>query len=126
MPRYKQMPMPPGQTMLFGTSVEDALPKDSDVQGFKDVMDCENTSSLVSKCSRVGRPPYDPKRMVMILGYAYSKGTRSSRQIEVLLKVDVRFIWLAGGYKPDHNTIARFRKDNSEELAMICFAASAL
>lgn len=26
--------------------------------------------------------------------------------------MDVRFIWLAGGLKPDHNTIARFRKDN--------------
>jgi transposase len=119
MPRYRQMPMPPGQSMLFGTSVEDALPKDSDVQAFKDVMDCLSYSSLVSKCSCTGRPPYDPKRMVMILGYAYSKGARSSRRIEELLKVDVRYMWLSGGYKPDHNTIARFRKDNSKELEVL-------
>ena len=35
MQRYKQMPMPPSQIMLFGQSVEEALPKDSDVQALK-------------------------------------------------------------------------------------------
>jgi hypothetical protein len=54
--------------------------------------------------------------MVRVLGYAYSKGIRSSRKIEQHLNYDVRFIWLAGGLKPDHNTIARFRKDNWQEF----------
>ena len=51
-----------------------------------------------------------------VLGYAYSKGIRSSRKIEEHLNYDVRFMWLAGGLRPDHNTIARFRKDNWQEL----------
>ena len=119
MPRYKQMPMPPGQNMLFGTSVEEALPADSDVQAFRDVMDCLDYSGLLRKCSRTGRPAYDPVVLVKVLGYAYSKGMRSSRRIEELLKVDVRYIWLAGGYKPDHNTLARFRKDNWKELGLL-------
>jgi hypothetical protein len=54
--------------------------------------------------------------MVNVLGYAYAKGIRSSRKIEEHLNYDVRFMWLAGGLKPDHNTIARFRKDNWQEI----------
>jgi len=116
MSRYKQMPMPPSQMMLFGQSVEEALPKDSDVQAFRDVMDCLDYRNMEAKCSATGAPPYPPEVMVKILGYAYSKGIRSSRSIECALNVDVRFIWLAGGLRPDHNTLARFRKENSEQL----------
>lgn len=116
MPRYKSMPMPPSQLMLFGRSVEDALPAESDVRSFADVMGYLDYSALESRCSRVGCPPYPPEVMAKILGYAYSKGVRSSRRIEHRLKVDVEYMWLAGGLKPDHNTIARFRKENWREL----------
>jgi transposase len=102
--------------MLFGTSVEEALPKDSDVRAFKDVMECLDYKPMEAKCSATGAPPYPPEVMVKVLGYAYSKGIRSSRNIECALNVDVRFIWLAGGLKPDHNTLARFRRDNGDEL----------
>lgn len=116
MPRYKQMPLEPSQLMLYGQSVDDAVPKDCDVRGYRDVMDCLDYWVLESKCSEVGCPPYPPEAMVKVLGYAYSKGIRSSRKIESHCRFDVRFIWLAGGLKPDHNTIARFRKENWQEL----------
>lgn len=116
MPHFKSMPMHPSQVMLFSRSVEDALPRDSDVRGFSDVMECLDYSDIESRCSDMGCPAYPPKVMARILGYAYSKGIRSSRSIEGLLSVDVRFIWLAGGLRPDHNTIARFRKQNWLEL----------
>lgn len=116
MPRYKQMPLDPSQLMLYGQSVEDAVPKDCDVRGFADVMGCLDYSSLESKCSERGCPPYPPMVMVKVLGYAYSKGIRSSRKIEQHLSYDVRFMWLAGGLRPDHNTIARFRKENWQEF----------
>lgn len=119
MPRFKELPMHPSQVMLFSQSIEDALPSDSDVRSFRDVMECLDYSDAESKCSSRGCPPYPPKEMVKILTYAYSKGVRSSRRIEEMLKVDVRFIWLAGGLKPDHNTLARFRKENSEELTWL-------
>jgi transposase len=116
MPRYKQMPLEPSQLMLYGQSVEDAVPKGCDVRAYRDVMECLDYSRLESKCSKVGCPPYPPEVMVNVLGYAYSKGIRSSRKIEQHLNYDVRFIWLAGGLKPDHNTIARFRKENWREI----------
>jgi len=117
MARYKQMPLPREQIMLFGTSVDDALPADSEVRSFNDVMECLDYSGIESKCSSLGCPPYPPKEMVKVLTYAYSRGIRSSRRIEEMLRFDVRFIWLSGDLKPDHNTIARFRKENIEHLA---------
>lgn len=116
MPQFKQLPLEPSQLMLFGMSVEDALPADSDVRGFSLVMDCLDYSPVEARRSGIGCPAYPPREMTKVLTYAYSKGIRSSRRIEELLKVDVRFIWLAGGLKPDHNTIARFRKDSWNEL----------
>lgn len=119
MPKFKEMPMKPDQLMLFGQSVEEALPKDNDVRIFNEMMDYLDYSIYESKCSDTGCPPYPPKVMVKVLGYAYSKGIFSSRAIEEALKVDVRFIWLAGGLKPDHNTIARFRKSSYDELSSL-------
>ena len=119
MRKFKEMPMPAGQTLLFSHSVDEALPQQNDVRGFNDVMECLDYSDIINKCSERGCPPYPPKVMVKVLAYAYSKGLRSSRAIEEALKVDVRFIWLAGGLKPDHNTLARFRKDNWEFLGSL-------
>ena len=116
MSRFKEMPMHPSQLMLYGRSVEDALPEDSDVRVFKEMMDYLDYSALESRYSDIGCRAYPPKTMVKILGYAYSKKIRSSRGIEEALKIDIRLIWLAGGLVPDHNTIARFRKDGSSDL----------
>lgn len=116
MPRFKNMPMHPNQLMLFGQSVEGALPEDSDVRIFAEMMGYLDYSSLESKYSDLGCPAYPPDILAKVLAYAYSKGIRSSRKIEEVLLVDVRFIWLAGGLKPDHNTLARFRKSSSSEL----------
>lgn len=119
MPRFKEMPMHPGQVLLFSQSVDEALSDDSDARSFGEVMECLSYRDIENKCSERGCPPYPPKVMVKILGYAYSKGIRSSRRIEELLKVDVRFMWLSGGLRPDHNTIARFRKENWRELESV-------
>jgi len=116
MPRFKEMPMAPSQLMLYGRSVEDALPQGSDVRVFNEMMDYLDYSALESGYSEMGCRAYPPKTMVKMLGYAYSKGIRSSRRIEEALAIDVRFIWLCGGLTPDHNTIARFRKDGGSDL----------
>jgi transposase len=66
-----------------------------------------------------GRPPYDPRLMLALLLYAYCVGVRSSRKIETMCWRDVGFRVIAGNRQPDHATIARFRRDNEEPLALI-------
>ena len=61
MPRYKEMPLEPSQLMLYGQSVEDAVPKSCDVRAYRDVMGCLDYSSLDGKCCERGCPPY-PQR----------------------------------------------------------------
>jgi transposase len=126
MRHYKEMPLDPRQLMLFGQSVDDAVPADCEVRAYADVMMRMDYSCVEARDSEVGCPPYPPDVMVKILGYAYASGIRSSRKIESHLHFDVRFIWLAGGLKPDHNTIARFRKDHCEELKELFRCSSRL
>ena len=57
--------------------------------------------------------------MLKILIYSYSYGWQSSRKIERALNHNISFIWLAGGIKPDHKTIAEFRRKNKKEIQKI-------
>ena len=59
-----------------------------------------------------GKAQYPPRLMLALLVYCYASGTFSSRRIEQATwrNVSVRFI--AAGSHPDHDTIARFRREN--------------
>jgi len=65
---------------------------------------------------RVGHPEFDPHAMLKLLIYGYSYGIRSSRKLERATHHNLSFIWLMGGLKPDHKTIARFRRNNCDAL----------
>ena len=119
MPRFKEMPMEPDQLILIPKSLEETLPKDSDVRVFKDIMQHLDCSDILPKGADTGCPAYPPFVMLCVIVYAYSKGVFSSRKIEECLKVDIRFMYLAGGLRPDHNTISRFLKANNETIEML-------
>jgi transposase/IS5 family transposase len=57
-----------------------------------------------------GMPPYHPRMMLKVLLYGYATGVTSSRRIEERLAADVNFMFLAGLARPDHKTIAEFRR----------------
>ena len=116
MPKFKQVPQHPSQVMLFGVSVDESVPANSDVRVLGEVMDLLDWSSIVGSYSDEGCPAYPPQVMAKILAYAYSNGIRSSRKVEALVENDRRYIWLAGGLRPDFHTLARFRRDKWDHL----------
>ena len=61
---------------------------------------------------RVGNSQYDPRSMLKLLLYGYSYGVRSSRKLEREVHNNLSFIWLMRQLKPDHKTIAEFRRRN--------------
>lgn len=65
---------------------------------------------------QVGHPEFDPRAMLKLLVYGYSYGIRSSRKLERATHHNLSFIWLLGGLRPDHKTIARFRRDHRGAL----------
>ena len=67
-------------------------------------------------CNKTGTPPYDPTIMIKLILYGYACGITSSRKLELAIRRDVAFIWLAANMRPDHTSIARFRSKHYELL----------
>jgi len=112
MANFKQMPLAPSQVVMFPVSVEASLPADCDVRLVGEAMEMLDWGAFEASYADTGRPAYPPKVMCKLLVYGYSKGIRSSRALEEMVTHDQRYIWLGGGLKPDHATIARFRKEH--------------
>ena len=57
--------------------------------------------------------------MLKLLVYGYSYGVRSRRKREREAHYNLSFLWLTGGRKPDHKTIAEFRRRNKKALQKV-------
>ncbi len=66
-----------------------------------------------------GMPPYHPRMMLKVLLYGYATGVTSSRKLEERLGSDVGFMFLAGLARPDHKTIAEFRRRHLEAFSAL-------
>ena len=68
---------------------------------------------------QVGNSEYDPRAMLKLLVYGYSYGIKESRKLERATHHNLSFMWLMGGLKPDHKTIAEFRRQHKEALTKV-------
>lgn len=67
-----------------------------------------------------GSEQYPPHMMMALLIYCYANGLFSSRRIERATYRDVAVRFITGDTHPDHDTIARFRRENGK-LFKVCF-----
>ncbi len=109
------------QINLFPQSIEDYVAQDGPVRAYDAFVESLNLAELGITIDekQVGNPEYEPRAMIKLLIYGYSYGIRSSRKLERATYHNVSFIWLTGGLKPDHKTIARYRTDNKRALKNI-------
>ena len=63
-----------------------------------------------------GRRAYDPKVLLKVVLFAYSRGLISSRRIERVCRENVTFMALSGNQRPDHSTIAAFVSSMKDEI----------
>jgi transposase len=63
-----------------------------------------------------GRRAYDPKILLKVVLFAYSRGLTFSRKIERACCENVTFMTLSGNQRPDHSTIAAFVSSMKEEI----------
>lgn len=63
-----------------------------------------------------GSEQYPPHMMLSLLIYCYCNGLFSSRRIERATHRDVAVRYLTGDTHPDHDTIAKFRRENFEAV----------
>ena len=109
------------QRTLFPQSIDEYIPQDAPVRAYDVFVDSLDFTELGIEVEphKVGCPQYDPKIMLKLLLYGYSYGVRSSRKLEREAHYNLSFIWLTGGLKPDHKTIAEFRKNNKASLRKV-------
>jgi len=109
------------QMGIFPQCIEDYVKADDPVRAYDAIVESLDFSELGIELDlvKVGCPQYDPKAMLKLLVYGYSYGIRSSRKLERAVYHNVSFIWLMGGLKPDHKTIAEFRRKNKRALKKV-------
>ncbi len=106
------------QYMMLPPSVEDFVTSEDPVRAYDAMIDAIDLNALGLKIdsNKLGSSSYDPVAMLKLLIYGYSYGWRSSRKLERACHHNLSFIWLIGSLKPDHKTIANFRKNNKKVL----------
>ena len=109
------------QMAIFPQCIEDYVKADDPVRAYDAIVESLDFPDLGIELDsdKVGCPQYDPKAMLKLLVYGYSYGIRSSRKLERAVYHNVSFIWLMGGLKPDHKTVAEFRRKNKKALKKV-------
>ena len=64
---------------------------------------------------KTGAPAYDPRVLLKIILYAYSRGIRSSRRIEHACRTNILFMALSGSAMPDFTTITNFASSLADD-----------
>ncbi len=91
---YHEQLMPGTSVFAIHTLVDSRI----DLSIFEDRYNNEET----------GRRAYDPKVLLKVVLFGYSRGLISSRRIEQACQENVVFMALSCGQQPDHSTIAAF------------------
>jgi transposase len=109
------------QMTLLPPVIEEYVGPNDPVRAYDAIIEAMDIHQLglIVDSSQVGNPAYDPMTMLKLLVYGYSYGWRSSRKLERACHHNLSFIWLTGGLKPDHKTIANFRKNNQEVVTKV-------
>jgi len=94
--------MPGTLEFAIHTLVEDRM----DILGFEDRYNNDET----------GRWAYDPKVLLKVVLFGYSRGLISSRKMERACRENITFMALTCGQCPDHSTIAAFVSSMRDEI----------
>ncbi len=106
------------QLGLFPHCIEDYVAPNDPVRAYDAFVEALDFNALGIEMDphQVGNSEYDPKAMLKLFVYGYSYGIKTSRKLERETHHNLAFIWLMGGLKPDHKTIAEFRRNNKGAL----------
>ena len=109
------------QMQLLPQRIEEYVPSADPVRAYDAFLEALDFRDLGITLDpyKVGNSEYHPRSMLKLLVYGYSYGIRSSRKLERACHHNLSFIWLTSGLKPDHKTIAEYRRKNKESLANV-------
>lgn len=99
--------------MLLPPDLRDWVQDDDLVHFVLDALAVLDVSAARLNQRGTGDEQYPPSMMLGLLIYCYAQGIFSSRQIERATHQNVSVRYLAGNAHPDHDTVAKFRRENA-------------
>ncbi|MBD1847357.1 IS1182 family transposase [Cyanobacteria bacterium FACHB-63] len=90
------------------------------IDAFVDQLDLAALGFVRVEAAAEGRPGYHPGDLLKLYLYGYLNRIRSSRALERETHRNVELMWLLKQLRPDHKTIADFRKVHSDALRGVC------
>ncbi len=99
--------------MLLPVDMRDWVARDRLAQLVIDTIEQCDLRRAVTNDRGTGSRQYPPGMMVSLLIYAYAQGVFSSRRIERLTYENLSFRYVCANTHPDHDTIAKFRRENA-------------
>lgn len=101
------------QMMMRPVDVERLIEEDHPARAIWEFVGQLDLSSYEASIEAVegvaGRPVWDPRLLISLWVYAYSRGIGSAREISRRLQYDPAFQWLAGLEVINHHTLSDFR-----------------
>jgi len=114
---------PRTQTALLPAAIEDYVEAGSLVRLIDEYvsgLDMARLGFVKSVPAHTGRPAYAPDDLLRLYLYGYWQRLRSSRRLELECARNLEVMWLVRELKPDHKTIAEFRRVNAEAFGATC------
>lgn len=106
--------------LLLPPSIQDWVADDDMARLVVDAVALVSEREMRFNWKGTGSEQYPPQMMLALLVFCYSSGIFSSRRIERATHRDVAVRFITGDTHPDHDTIARFRRENGP-LFKACF-----
>ncbi len=106
------------QEYLFPRSLKEFVPEGHTAHFIVELVTNELDLKPILRTYREerGYPPHSPRMMTALLLYGYMRGVYSSRKLSQACEERTDFMVVAGMTKPDHRSIAAFRKRHTEAL----------
>ena len=111
------------EEILFPERLDDYIAAENPVRFIDAFVDHLNLTTLGfqrATPAATGRPAYHPADLLKLYIYGYLYRLRSSRRLEQETHRNVELMWLLKKLRPDHKTIADFRKNNLMPLRQVC------
>lgn len=99
--------------MLLPPDMRDWVQEDDLVHFVIDALAVLDVSAARLNQRGTGNEQYPPSMMLGLLIYCYAQGIFSSRQIERATHQHISVRYLTGNTHPDHDTVAKFRRENA-------------
>jgi transposase len=111
------------QMVLHPVEIEHLIPEDHEARAIWEIVGSLDLSCYYDQVDAregaAGAPAFDPRLLVSIWIYSYSRSINSSREIARLTEYDPAYQWLTGMRPLNYHTLADFRSSCGESLARL-------